>query len=175
MKKSFFIFVLSLIFTCVLFAENAPGTSKLGIYLGYPAGISFSHNFTRKDQLDISAAYTLGFPGSYLFQGLDLYIGYLRSIYEPNVGGAICPLEIGGGLGTAVVQEQTYPNNGRNMAAYLGVFLDLRWEVFFKNAPKFNLFFDIAPGVFFNFTANKYNRYLALFTGRGGIGFRYVF
>lgn len=175
MKKSFFIFVLSVIFTYALFAENAPGTNKLGIYFGYPLGISFSHNFTRKDQLDISAAYTFGFPGPYLFQGLDIYAGYLRSVYEPNVGGVLCPLEIGGGLGAAVVQEQTYPNSGRNVAAYLGLFVDVRWEMFFKNAPKFNLFFDIAPGVFFNPTANKYNRYRALFMVRGGIGFRYVF
>lgn len=180
MKKIMLItFFAGIIFSQMVYANNKSGTDKIGVYIGYPLGFSFSHNFTQKDQLDIQASGIIGFPikgnSAYLYYGGDFYIGYLRSVAEPNVNGSVCPFEIGGGISLAAVKEQTYPNSSRNFAVYIGGFFDLRWEVFFINAPHFNLFLDISPGVYFNTTASRHNRYLAILTGRAGLGLRYVF
>ncbi len=181
MKRIIFIFIFAgLIFMQSVYADNKIGTNKIGLYMGYPIfGLSFSHNFTQKDQLDIQAAGIIGFPirhnSSYIYTGGDFYIGYLRSVAEVNINGAVCPFEIGGGISFAPVMEQTYPNQSQNFTLYFGAFFDLRWEVFFANIPNFNLFLDISPGVYFNPTAFRYDRYLAILTGKAGLGLRYVF
>ena len=180
MKKIVFIFIfIGLIFVQTVYADNQKGTNKIGVYMGYPFGLSFSHNFTQKDQLDIQVSGIMGFPikrnSAYFYYGGEFYVGYLRSVAEPNINGAVCPLEIGGGIGAAPVIEQTYPNASRNFTVYIGGFFDLRWEVFFANIPHFNLFLDISPGVSFNPTAFQHNRHLAILTGRIGLGLRYVF
>ncbi|MGF7108770.1 hypothetical protein [Treponema pedis] len=180
MKKTICILIcISVIFVQEMFADNEAGTNKIGVYAGYPFGISFSHNFTKKDQLDIQAAPNMRFiiknNDSYFHFGGDFYIGYLRSVAEPIIRGAVCPFEIGAGIGLFPGVEQTYPDKSKNFAFYVGTFFDLRWEVFFTNVPKFSLFLDFAPGVYFNPTAFRYNRHLAVFAARGGIGLRYVF
>lgn len=180
MKKIVFIFIfIGSIFMQSVYAGNQKGTTKIGAYIGYPFGISFSHNFTQKDQLDIQISGIVGFPikgnNAYFYYGGEFYVGYLRSVAEPIINGAVCPFEIGGGIGLAPVMEHTYPNSSQNLTIYIGGFFDLRWEVFFVNLPHFNLFLDISPGVYFNPTAFKYDRHLAIITGRIGLGLRYIF
>lgn len=180
MKKSVFILIAAaIVLNQLVYAENKSGTNKLGVYMGYPFGVSFSHNFTQKDQLDIQAAGIAGFPvknnTSYIYTGGDFYVGYLRSAAEPIIQGVACPIEVGGGISFAPVMEQTYPNESRNFTVYIGAFFDVRWEIFFAKVPHLNLFLDISPGVYFNPTASRYNRHFALFTGRAGLSLRYVF
>ena len=171
MKKVFiiscFLFLLSS-FSFQVFADNKAGTNKIGGLLGMPIGLSFSHNFTTVDQIDLTVGF---FPGYFIVghgyyrphYGIDIALGYLRSVAQPNLGGAVCPFEIGGGI------SFTSPLLG-NYSAYFTVYFDMRWEFFFPDTPKFNLFLDFSPGI--GFHAHK--DFYVYYAPRGGIGFRAV-
>lgn len=170
MKKAvvvglFFVFM----FCGTAFTENKAGLNKLGGIIGAPTGLSFSHNFTKLDQIDLTVGFYgrlgYGFSGT---TGLDLALGYLRSVYEPNVGGAVCPLEIGGGISFQPTWFYTLSSFAYSNYA-MTFYFDLRWEVFFPSVPKFNLFLDFSPGLGI-YLKDSYNR--VFFAPHGGIGLR---
>lgn len=148
---------------------NEPGLNKIGGILGFPTGLSFSHMFTDKDQIDLTVGL---FPGLFLighgygyygyFTG-DIALGYLRSVWEPTIEGAKCPLEIGGGISFTM-------GNLLGYSAWMTAYFDLRWEIFFTSVPKFNMFLDFSPGIGFWLHEDTYVYYAP----RGGIGFRAV-
>ena len=166
MKKKFLVFVLILAFVCeAAIGQNKAGLNKIGGYVGWPIGLSYSHNFTKKDQLDLVAAFLIPYS---MWMGLLADLGYLRSVFEPVVGGVECPLEVGGGVG---FMPMWFNNEHASSFAFsLTFFADLRWEVFFANVPKFNLFIDFAPGVGLMF--QKESNPVAYFSYRVGLGLR---
>ncbi|MGP1455321.1 MAG: hypothetical protein ACTTJ7_06145 [Treponema sp.] len=140
-------------------SENKAGLNKLGIILGYPSGISYSHNFTRKDQLDLTIAYWYWAHNT----TMNLAVGYLRTIVEPSINGTVCPLELGGGL------EFNPSIYASVFHMTMGLYVDLRWEIFFAGIPNFNVSLDFAPRL--NFWTNGIN----LYGPRGGVGVRLAF
>ncbi len=174
MKRLGFIILFASLFSASVFAAgnggaggvgNGSGTNKLGGIIGVPIGLSFSHNFTQVDQIDLTVAIFPGVVGGYYGRYIagDIALGYLRTIFEPSINGAGCPLEIGGGASfTAGFFSGFHP--------YLTVYFDIRWEFFFPSAPKFNLFLDFSPGIGFHL-GSPFHAYYA---PRGGIGLRAV-
>ena len=170
MKKLFILSCFLLLFSSFsLFADNKAGTNKIGGLVGMPIGLSFSHNFTTVDQIDLTVGV---FPGYFLIghsyyrphYGIDIALGYLRSVAQPNLGGAVCPFEIGGGISFTGVMLGGYN-------AHFTAYFDMRWEFFFKETQKFNLFLDFSPGIGFHPYRDNFYVYYA---PRGGIGFRAV-
>ena len=167
MKKVYVVSFLLVFFATLsfnAFAQNQAGTNKLGGIIGVPIGLSFSHNFTQKDQIDLTVGLFAGLVGRYYgryFAG-DIALGYLRTIFEPNVTGVGCPFEIGAGLSFTGGYWGSF-------ASFMTVYLDLRWELFFQGS-KFNLFFDFSPGLGFYLNSETYLYYAP----RGGIGLRAV-
>ena len=167
--------ILSLLFVgaisiCGLlsFAEGAKA-DRVGAILGLPTGLSYSHNFTDVDQLDLTLAV---FPGHFLVgygdhyygrYAVDFALGYLRSVARPNVNGAEAPVEIGGGLSFTTVSP-------RSSYVWMTMYFDFRWEIFFASAPTFALFVDLSPGVGIFLHSNPY----AYFAPRCGLGLRAV-
>lgn len=133
---------------------NKAGLNKIGGFLSiYPLNVnfSFSHNFTKEDQIDLMA----GYYGTYVTHGFDVNLGYLRTVYEPVLNGAVCQLEVGGGLGfitrwfpyyemTPYITSKTYANPA------IAFYVSVRWEIFFTN-----VFVDFSPGVYINLR-NRY-------------------
>lgn len=175
--KKFFIGVFALLFASqALVAQNRGGLNKIGGYIGWPIGLSYSHNFTKVDQIDLVASFIIPYTHSF---GFRADVGYLRSVFEPVVGGVECPLEVGGGVGIIPIwYHNPYVGPSGNVvyktAFVLGmnIFADLRWEVFFANVPNFNLFLDFAPGVGLSFYDGRTDAY---FSYRAGVGLRYAF
>ncbi|MEL3909056.1 MAG: hypothetical protein P1P64_08650 [Treponemataceae bacterium] len=175
--KKFFIGIFALLFASqILVAQNRDGLNKIGGYVGWPIGLSYSHNFTKVDQIDLVASFAIPYTHSF---GFRADVGYLRSVFEPVVGGVECPLEVGGGVGIIPIWYNTryvdsYGNVISKPAFVLGmnIFADLRWEVFFSNVPNFNLFLDFAPGVGLSFHKHAT---IADFSYRAGVGLRYAF
>lgn len=176
MKKVFvfsFMLFLATSFCANSFAEgggvgNAAGVNKIGGILGLPTGLSFSHMFTDKDQIDLTVGifpglFLLGYGGYYGHVTGDIALGYLRSVWEPTIEGAKCPLEIGGGISFTMANLYGY-------SSWMTLYFDLRWEIFFTSAPKFNMFLDFSPGIGFFLHQDTYVYYAP----RGGIGFRAV-
>ncbi len=167
MKKVFvaFCFLLAMSISFQAFAENKAGINKLGGIIGVPIGLSFSHNFTTLDQIDLTVGLFPGLLGHNYgrYFGGDIALGYLRTVAQPNVNGAVCPFEIGGGVSfTGGVFSR--------WVSFLTVYFDMRWEIFFSSTPKFNMFLDFSPGIGFYLGKDFYPYYAP----RAGIGFRAV-
>ena len=161
MKKTLGCILLLLVLASgIAVSENKAGLNKLGIVIGYPSGLSYSYNFTKKDQLDLTAAYWYWSRNS----SINLAIGYLRTIVEPRINSTVCPLELGAGL---EVNPSIDSSNTIHMR--MGVYADLRWEIFFASAPSFNIFLDFAPRVHF------WNSGIGFSAPRGGLGVRIAF
>lgn len=167
MKKFFAVsfFLLATGFCFRAFADNKAGINKLGGIIGIPIGLSFSHNFTTLDQIDLTVGLFPGLLGGHYgrYFGGDIALGYLRTVAEPNVNGSVCPFEIGGGI--SFTGALLY-----GWASWMTVYFDMRWEIFFTSAPKFNMFLDFSPGIGFYLGSNSYVYYAP----RGGIGLRAV-
>lgn len=173
MKRFFQVFLVAVLlsFSSLVFAAgnssvgNGEGTNKLGGIIGLPIGLSFSHNFTKVDQIDLTVAFFPGVAGRHYgrYFSQDIALGYLRTIFEPNINGAGCPFEIGGGASFSMGLLTGF-------SSWLTIYLDLRWEFFFTSTPKFNLFLDFSPGIGFYLAQHSYVYYAP----RGGIGLRAV-
>ncbi len=165
---------LSLFFVAVFLGVGTlssaqASTDRIGGMVGLPTGLSYSHNFTEKDQIDL----TLGvFPGFFhvghqkhysRVYSVDLALGYLRTVAQPKANGSTCPFEIGAGISFTTVNP--YSEN-----VWMTMYLDFRWEIFFASTPKFAMFIDAAPGVGVWLHSDSY----AYFAPRGGIGLRAV-
>ena len=172
MKKIVVLVFMLCIASTAVFAENHAGADKIGVYLGFPnIGLSYSHNFTKEAQLDLVAAVHFIPTDAGLGLGVSADLGFLYSVWEPNVGGVGCPLELGGGIGIAPWWAPTN-KYGAIGGINFKIFGDIRWEVFFRSLPKFNLFLDFAPGVYlgvYHFDKNHWGG----FSYRGGLGLRY--
>ena len=156
MKKTLSCIILLLVFASgIAFSQNKAGLNKIGLALGYPAGLSYSYNFTEKDQLD--------FTLSSYFSNVGLSVGYLRTIFEPNLHSSIsCPVEVGGGF------DFSY-GFGYYSHISVGGYADVRWEFFIKSIPPLNLFIDFAPR-FQYWLGTEFH-----FAPGGGLGVRYAF
>ena len=167
MKKILVIscFLLAMSISFQAFAQNKAGTNKLGRIIGIPIGLSFSHNFTTLDQIDLTVGLFPGLLGHNYgrYFGGDIALGYLRTVAQPNINGAVCPFEIGGGA--SFTGALLY-----GFSSWMTVYFDMRWEIFFSSAPKFNMFLDFSPGIGFYLGRNSYVYYAP----RGGIGLRAV-
>ena len=167
--KKLMVLVLVVAMSSVAISSFAQSSDRVGGIVGLPTGLSYSHNFTAKDQIDL----TLGvFPGFfhvgydnhyYRIYSVDLALGYLRTVAEPSTNGAECPLEIGGGISFTTTNPYSYN-------VWMTMYFDLRWEIFFSSTPKFAMFIDVAPGLGVFLHKNSY----AYFAPRGGLGLRAV-
>lgn len=161
MKKTLSCVILLFVFaSSIAVSENKAGLNKLGIVIGYPNGLSYSHNFTKKDQLDITLTYWYWARNS----NLNLAIGYLRTIVEPRINSTVCPLELGGGL-----EVNPSIDSSNTIHMQMGLYADLRWEIFFASIPSFNIFLDFAPRVHF------WRNSVGFSAPRGGLGLRIAF
>ena len=165
-KLMIFCFVVTIsIFGISAFSQDS--SDRIGSIIGLPTGLSYSHNFTEKDQIDL----TLGvFPGFFhvghghhysRVYSVDLALGYLRTVAQLNSNDATCPLEIGGGISFTTVNPYT-------QNVWMTMYFDLRWEFLFTSVPKFAMFLDISPGIGVFLNKKSY----AYFAPRGGLGFR---
>jgi len=156
MKKTLSCIILLLIFASgIAFSQNRAGLNKIGLALGYPAGLSYSYHLTEKDQLD--------FTLSSFFYNIGLSAGYLRTLFEPNINNVISlPVELGGGF------DFSY-GFGYYSHISVGGYADLRLEFLIKSIPHLNLFIDFAPR--FQYWLGSYFH----FSPGGGLGVRYAF
>ena len=169
MKKLIILIFLVAMSSIAISSFAQDSSDRIGAMVGLPTGLSYSHNFTQKDQIDL----TIGvFPGFFhvghdnhywRVYSVDFALGYLRTVAQPSTSAAVCPLEIGGGISFTTVNP--YTSN-----VWMTMYFDLRWEILFTSAPKFAMFVDIAPGVGVLLQRNSY----AYFAPRGGLGFRAV-
>jgi len=167
MKKLFVVscFLFAMSMSLKAFADNQAGTNKIGGIIGVPIGFSYSHNFTAVDQIDLTVGLFPGLVGRYYGRsfGGDIALGYLRTVAEPNINGSYCPFEIGGGLSFTGGVFTSW-------VSFMTIYFDMRWEIFFSSAPKFNMFLDFSPGIGFYLGSNSYVYYAP----RAGIGLRAV-
>lgn len=159
------VFLLTLVFCTALSAHAAYGNggkNKVGAYVGWPTGFSYSHEFN-KVELDLMVAWNGYATYKHGIGGLNIHLGALFTVYNPVLDGQNCPLKIGPVAGFS--GDFIWGKTGA-----LTLFAPLRWDVNFKKAPDFNLFLDLGPGVGFYL----YNGPgIAYFTGRAGVGLRY--
>ncbi|MBN2651412.1 MAG: hypothetical protein JXR63_03440 [Spirochaetales bacterium] len=167
MKKRFV--VLLLVLCCMAspaFSDGNGGRHKIGGYVGWPVGMSYSYEFSRLFEIDLLVAWNGYSPA---LGGLNIHIGGLFTVWDPVVeafGNQRCPLTIGPVVGT------TLGVLGGWSGGSLDIMAALRWELNFSGAPGFNLFFDWAPvGMSVNFSTNAYSG--IAYTSRGGVGLRY--
>lgn len=147
----------------LLSAQNGNGgKNKVGGYLGWPSGFSFSHEFNELVEIDLLVGWN-GFGA--LTGGLTVQVAALFTVFEPTLDSQICPLSIGPAIGFTsdivwAVGRTTFD-----------IYLPLRWEVNLKDLPDFNLFIEYGPGV--GFYLNNSPGTVARFASRGGVGLRY--
>ena len=135
---------------------------KLGAYVGWPLGLSYSHEFTDLVELDLIAAYNGWGPG---VGGLNVFLGALFTLTDGSVDGHPWALTLGPSFGTTL-------GFWGGFSASLDVLADLRWEIDFATVKGFNFFLDFAPGVTFRFHNEEYPVW---FGYRAGVGLRYRF
>lgn len=159
MKKKFLV-VCFLLFAAsgTLFASSK---DKLGAYIGWPLGLSYSHEFTDLVELDLVAAYNGWASG---VGGLTVHLGALFTLLDGAVDGHPWALTFGPAIGTTLGFWGGFWGG-------LDILADLRWEIDIKNVKGFNIFVDFAPGVVVIFRDGVG----AGFTSRGGVGLRYRF
>ena len=148
MKKILFVGVFVFLVSTLCFAgkdldNGNGGANKIGGYVGWPFGLSYSHEFNDLVELDL----VVGYKGYLVCHGLDFQIGALFTVFDPvlpALGNQKCPLSLG-----PVVGFNFYSiYNGYLGTYYTGGFsllLPIRWEMNFGNIPDFNVFFDVAP------------------------------
>ncbi len=164
MKKLFFVIIFVVLAGSMVFAAPATkaakggngngGADKIGGYLGYPLGLSYSHEFNDFVELDLVAAYNY----FWTWHSVKLQMGALFTVFDPvlsGVGNQHCPLTVGpviggrisfgrygfGGLwGYGYTDDKT-----RLMGGSIDILAPLRWEINFKDVPDFNLFIEAAP------------------------------
>ena len=147
MKKLLFVGVFAILVGTLCFAGNGSdngngGADKIGAYVGWPFGLSYSHEFNDLVELDL----VVGYKGYLVWHRLDFQIGALFTVFDPilpALGNQKCPLSLGPVVG--VNFSSIY--NGYLGTYYTGGFsilLPIRWEMNFGNIPDFNVFFDVA-------------------------------
>ena len=148
MKKILFVGVFVFLVSTLCFAgkdldNGNGGANKIGGYVGWPFGLSYSHEFNDLVELDL----VVGYKGYLVWHGLDFQIGALFTVFDPvlpALGNQKCPLSLG-----PVVGFNFYSiYNGYLGTYYTGGFsllLPILWEMNFGNIPDFNVFFDVAP------------------------------
>ena len=148
MKKILFVGVFVFLVSTLCFAgkdldNGNGGANKIGGYVGWPFGLSYSHEFNDLVELNL----VVGYKGYLVWHGLDFQIGALFTVFDPvlpALGNQKCPLSLG-----PVVGFNFYSiYNGYLGTYYTGGFsllLPIRWEMNFGNIPDFNVFFDVAP------------------------------
>ncbi len=110
------------------------GKDKIGVALGWPSGLSYSHEFNHIVEIDLTA-FTY-------YTGIGFHLGPLFTVYDPKIpefGNQRCPLSIGAVLGG-------YLNffNGFKFGSF-NILIPLRWEMNFSSVPAFNVAIDLAP------------------------------
>lgn len=170
MKKFLFVGLFAIAASSLTFAaakggNGNGGKDKIGGYLGWPVGVSYSHEFNDLVELDLVA----GFGGAYYYGNrLTAQLGALFTVFDPvisGLGNQHCPLSIGPALGVNFnfVYNTFVPG--------FSLLCPLRWEMNFGSMPNFNLFIDASfIGVEFNFWEGGTFTH---FTNRFGIGLRY--
>ena len=172
MKKFLFvgffaIFTSSLIFAAAQGGNGNGGKNKIGGYIGWPIGLSYSHEFNDLVELDLVAA----FGGYYYYYGsrLAVHVGALFTVFDPvisGLGNQHCPLSVGPALG---INLNFFSNT---VIPGFSILCPVRWEINFADIPDFNLFIDVSPiGIEFNFPGGGYVG--THFTSRLGVGLRY--
>ena len=142
----------------------ASGKDKLGAYLGWPIGLSYSHEFTDLVELDLIASYNGFFSG---YGGLNIHLGALFTLIDDAVGGNPWALTLGPSVGGSI---------GFIGGVYgaLDILADLRWEIDITSVKGFNIFVDVAPGLTVPFKSSYYTT--PVWIGyRAGVGLRYRF
>ncbi|MEL3907343.1 MAG: hypothetical protein P1P65_10040 [Treponema sp.] len=158
MKKLVFVGLFAVLASTVCFAAKGTaggngngGADKIGAYVGWPFGLSYSHEFNDLVEIDLLAGY-----GGGLFYGhsLNAQVAALFTVFDPvlaGVGNQKCPLSLGPALGFSVDfglplswnlftgERKTYTGGS------VSILLPVRWEMNFANVPDFNLFFELAP------------------------------
>ena len=173
MKKFLFvglfaIFASSLTFAATQGGNGNGGKNKIGGYIGWPIGLSYSHEFNDLVELDLVAA----FGGSYYYyytNRLTVHLGALFTVFDPvisGLGNQHCPLSIGPALGVNLNFFSSTVIPG------FSILCPIRWEMNFGGVPDFNLFIDASPiGIEFNFPGGGATK--TDFTSRFGVGLRY--
>ena len=172
MKKKFLlVFLLALMASGTVFASSK---DKLGAYLGWPIGLSYSHEFTDLVELDLIASYNGFFSG---YGGLNIHLGALFTLIDGDVGGNPWALTLGPSVGGSI----GFIGGGFGgfgifvgFSASLDVLADLRWEIDITSVKGFNIFVDVAPGLTVPFKSSYYTT--PVWIGyRAGVGLRYRF
>lgn len=162
MKKKFLLICL-LVLTAsgTVFASSK---DKLGAYIGWPLGLSYSHEFTDLVELDLIAAYNGFLSGR---GGLNVYLGALFTLVDGSVDGNPWALTLGPSVGGTI---------GFIGGVYggLDILADLRWEIDIREVKGFNIFIDFAPGLMVPFKS-EYYKTPVWFGYRAGVGLRYRF
>lgn len=158
MKKKCLLVLALLVVSMASFASSK---DKLGVYIGRPISLSYSHEFNNLMELDLLAGWWGFLPGT---GALEVYLGLLFTMIDGSVGGHPWALTFGPSLGG------TFGFIG-GFWGTLDILADLRWEIDFKTVKGFNFFLDFAPGVSVQFNT----AYPVWYTFRGGVGLRYRF
>ena len=141
------------------------GKDKIGGYIGWPTGLTYSHEFNNLVELDLLVGWNgFGNFGAFGSGGLIIQLGALFTVFEPVIDTQICPLSIGPVIGTTT--DFIWNINRTSV----DILVPLRWEVNLKDIPAFNLFIEYGPGI--GFYVNDSSSILR-FTSRGGLGLRY--
>ena len=152
MKKLLFITFFTLMGVLCFAAPNTAkggngngGKDKIGAYVGWPIGLSYSHEFNDLTELDL----LFGYSGYIVWHRVQIQAGALFTVFDPilkGLGNQKCPLSLGPVLGTSLEFLLG------ELRGSLAILLPLRWEMNFGDKPAFNVFFDFAPlGFSFNF------------------------
>ncbi|MGP1430974.1 MAG: hypothetical protein ACTTI6_08390 [Treponema sp.] len=172
MKKFLFvglfaIFTSSLTFAATQGGNGNGGKNKIGGYIGWPIGLSYSHEFNDLVELDLVAAF--GGYYHYYESRLAVHVGALFTVFDPvisGLGNQHCPLSVGPALG---INLNFFSNT---VIPGFSILCPVRWEINFADIPDFNLFIDVSPiGIEFNFLGGGYVG--THFTSRLGVGLRY--
>lgn len=187
MKKLLFVVLFIAVANIVCFAASDKGNAgsngnggadKIGAYIGWPVGLSYSHEFNELVELDL----LFGYNGFYLIHNINLQLGALFTVFDPvlaDLGNQKCPLSLGPVIGGAVrIVNSYYRDTYTDGSLYL--LLPIRWEMNFGDIPDFNIFIDVAPvGVSLNFikltdeNGKERIRTIAGYAFRAGVGLRY--
>ena len=177
MKKLLFISMFAVLASSLTFAatkgsnggDGNGGKDKIGGYIGYPFGLSYSHEFNDLIELDLVAGYS---NVLFLQHHFNIQLGALFTVFDPvlsGLGDQHCPLSVGPVIGGSFITGTSYRGGS------ISFLLPIRWELNFGNIPDFNIFIDWAPlGISVNFSQSGNTSYTyPWYATRGGIGLRY--
>ncbi len=166
MKKLFFAFVFVALVGSMAFAapkkvrggNGNGGADKIGVYAGYPFGLSYSHEFDALMELDLLVAYNYWWA----WHTVKVQAGVLFTVYDPvlsGLGNQKCPLSIGPVIGGSISFGKWVGSTGllfgysylsgeesktRIMSGSIDILAPLRWELNFGKVPDFNMFIEAA-------------------------------